>query len=66
MPLIFFFFADDDDDLPPSASQVRPSKRGEKISLKKVDSKLTKRLLPITRTATEVSYQIRRIHFFLC
>ncbi|KAL3986062.1 Replication factor RFC1 C terminal domain family protein [Acanthocheilonema viteae] len=43
--------SDDDDDLPPSASQVRPPKRGEKITLKKVDTKSMESLLK--RTADE-------------
>lgn len=48
---------DDDDDLPPSASQVRPLKRGEKITLKEVDHESAKNLLKrTTRTTTDVSY----------
>ncbi|CAG9535431.1 unnamed protein product [Cercopithifilaria johnstoni] len=40
--------SDDDDDLPPSVSQVRPPKRGEKITLKEVESKSTESLLKRT------------------
>ncbi|EJW71559.1 hypothetical protein WUBG_17534, partial [Wuchereria bancrofti] len=42
----------DDGDLPPSVSQVRPPKRGEKISLKKVDNKPTESLLKRTSHTT--------------
>ncbi|VDM07340.1 unnamed protein product [Wuchereria bancrofti] len=44
--------SDDDGDLPPSVSQVRPPKRGEKISLKKVDNKPTESLLKRTSHTT--------------
>ncbi|VDK83881.1 unnamed protein product [Litomosoides sigmodontis] len=45
--------SDDDDDLPPSASQVRPPKRGEKIILKEVDHKSAKNLKRTAHTTTD-------------
>uniref|UniRef100_A0A0R3RH33 Replication factor C subunit 1 n=1 Tax=Elaeophora elaphi TaxID=1147741 RepID=A0A0R3RH33_9BILA len=43
---------DDGDDLPPSASQIQPLKRGEKITLKKINSKPTETLLRRTAYTT--------------
>lgn len=46
--------SDDDDDLIPSVSQIRHPKRGEKISLKKVDNKPAESLLKrISHTTTD-------------
>ncbi|KAK6109244.1 Replication factor RFC1 C terminal domain family protein [Brugia pahangi] len=44
--------SDDDDDLIPSVSQIRHPKRGEKISLKKVDNKPAESLLKRTSHTT--------------
>uniref|UniRef100_A0A915PR01 Replication factor C subunit 1 n=1 Tax=Setaria digitata TaxID=48799 RepID=A0A915PR01_9BILA len=46
--------SDDDDELPPSASQIRPLKRGEKISLKAMDDKpMGSSLKPVQSTTDE-------------